>query len=353
MEQKVKNNIILYLSQFVAISEVNEINDELIIRGHRIQEYSLKQIRRKLRAIIGSIHEESTIAGSIFYVKPAKKRIYINVILFFITILSTLFVGSIMEGADPIKNPYNIIKGFPFSFTLMLILGVHEFGHYYFAKKHDVDASLPYFIPAPTLIGTFGAFIKMRSPVKNRRALTQIGAAGPIAGFCVAVPAFYIGLKLSHIVDLPTATEGIILGDSIITKFLTFIVYPNLKENMDIMLNPIAFAAWIGMIVTMLNLLPIGQLDGGHVAYGILGKKHKHLAWTVFGLILVLGLIPMFFKVYSLNWIIWMVLVFFLVKIKHPPVFNEYEKISKLEIILGVISLLILILTFIPIPIRI
>ena len=158
-----------------------------------------------------------------------------------------------------------MLIGVPFSLTLLLILGCHEFGHYYYAQKHKVDATLPYFLPAPPflfIIGTFGAFIKIKSPIYKKDALLQIGAAGPIAGFVIAVPALIIGLMLSEIIAIDGGEVGIILGDSLLMKFLTVMVFPNLTDGQDVLLHPVAFAGWIGLLVTMLNLLPIGQLDG-------------------------------------------------------------------------------------------
>ena len=203
----------------------------------------------------------------------------IHWILFLSTIFTTLLAGAMMEGALVFSKPLEILKGFPFSITLMLILGTHEFGHYYYAQKHKVDATLPYFLPAPPflfLIGTFGAFIKIKSPIYRKDALLQIGAAGPIAGFIIAVPALLLGLKLSTVVEKVDINNAIMLGDSLLMKLLTWVAYPNLLDSQDIMLHPIAFAGWIGLLVTMLNLLPIGQLDGGHVAYAM-SVSYTHL----------------------------------------------------------------------------
>ena len=220
-----------------------------------------------------------------------------------------------MEGAQIYSNPLQIFKGIPFSFTLLFILGTHEFGHYYYAQKHKVDATLPYFIPAPPflfLIGTFGAFIKIKSPIYRKDALLQIGAAGPIAGFIIAVPALVIGLLLSEVIEKKDIQGAIILGDSILMKVLTFITHPGLLESQDIMLHPIAFAGWIGLLVTMLNLLPIGQLDGGHIAYAMLGDKQD-----IIGKLAFLLLIPLSF--FSINWLIWGILLLLLMRsVKHP-----------------------------------
>lgn len=271
-------------------------------------------------------------------------------ILFLLTVFTTLLAGAIMEGAQILDNPLDLIKGVPFSFTLMFILGTHEFGHYYYAQKHKVDASLPFFIPAPPflfLIGTFGAFIKIKSPIYRKDALLQIGAAGPIAGFIIAVPALILGLFLSDIVEKSDIQGALILGDSILMKILTWVTHPDLMESQDIMLHPIAFAGWIGLLVTMLNLLPIGQLDGGHVAYAMLGEKQKLIGQAAFIL-----LVPLSFL--SINWLIWGLLLLLLMRtVKHPPIQDIHIPLSESDKRIGYICLLIFILCFIPAPFKI
>ena len=274
----------------------------------------------------------------------------IHWILFLLTIFTTLFAGALMEGAQIYSNPLEIFKGIPFSFTLLFILGTHEFGHYYYAQKHKVDATLPYFIPAPPflfLIGTFGAFIKIKSPIYRKDALLQIGAAGPIAGFIIAVPALVIGLLLSEVIEKKDIQGAIILGDSILMKVLTFITHPGLLESQDIMLHPIAFAGWIGLLVTMLNLLPIGQLDGGHIAYAMLGDKQN-----IIGKLAFLLLIPLSF--FSINWLIWGILLLLLMRsVKHPPIQDIHVPLSYKDKRIGYACLIIFILCFIPAPFKI
>ena len=274
----------------------------------------------------------------------------IHWVLFISTIFTTLLAGAMMEGALVFSKPLEILKGFPFSITLMLILGTHEFGHYYYAQKHKVEATLPYFLPAPPflfLIGTFGAFIKIKSPIYKKDALLQIGAAGPIAGFIIAVPSLLIGLKLSNVVEKVDINNAIMLGDSLLMKFLTWMTYPNLLETQDIMLHPMAFAGWIGLLVTMLNLLPIGQLDGGHIAYAMLGKKQN-----IIGKLAFISLIPLSFI--SLNWLFWGLLIFFLMRsAKHPPIHDINIPLSKFNKRIGYICLIIFILCFIPAPFNI
>ena len=274
----------------------------------------------------------------------------IHLVLFFLTVFTTLLAGALMEGAKILENPLELLKGIPFSFTLMFILGTHEFGHYYYAQKHKVDATLPYFIPAPPflfLIGTFGAFIKIKSPIYRKDALLQIGAAGPIAGFVIAVPALIIGLLLSDVVEKSNIQGALILGDSILMKILTWTTHPKLMDTQDIMLHPIAFAGWIGLLVTMLNLLPIGQLDGGHVAYAMLGKKQR-----LIGQIAFIFLIPLSFL--SINWLIWGLLLLILMRsVKHPPIQDIHIPLSDTDKRIGYICLLIFIVCFIPAPFKI
>ena len=324
-------------------------DDELIVQG--IIKSSQTDIEKELRTKpyklkIENRGEEHLIKAK--YHQPIlikfPKIPTINLVLFLITVLTTMLAGALMEGVNPIQNPLGIIRGWPFSLTLMLILGFHEFGHYYYALKHSVDATLPYFIPAPTFIGTFGAFIKIKSPIYRKNALLQIGAAGPIAGFIVAVPALIIGLMLSQVVNVGSDQVGITLGDSILVKILSVVIFPNLGTDQDVLLHPIAFAGWIGLLVTMLNLLPIGQLDGGHIAYAMLGRKHDKVAKFTLLALLPMGLL-------SLNWLVWAVLILILMRTtKHPPVYDVDAPLSSTNKKIGYLCLIIFILCFIPVP---
>ena len=274
----------------------------------------------------------------------------INVILFLLTCLTTLSSGALLAGYNVFENPLFIRKGFSFSLALLGILACHEFGHYFYAKKHGVNASLPYFIPIPpplTLIGTFGAFIKIKDQIPNRTALLQIGASGPIAGFIVAMPVLIYGLMNSSIVNLEEVDTSFYLGESIIFKLLTWIIYPELNPEMDLMLHPVAFAGWIGLLVTAINLLPMGQLDGGHIAYAILGIKHKILAKITFIILLIWGIFI------STNWLVWSGIILLLMRnIYHSPILHFEENLARNDVLIGVFSLIILILCFIPIPFK-
>lgn len=269
---------------------------------------------------------------------------WVHIILFILTVFTTLSAGAIWEGIDIFAEPERIIEGWPFSLTLLSILLSHEFSHYIASKLHRTKATLPYFIPAPTAIGTFGAIIKMKSPIMTRKALIDIGAAGPIAGFVVSIVATLIGLNLSHI-EKVDGLNGIGFGTSIIFLILSKIAIGDVPEGYAIMLHPVAFAGWIGFLVTSLNLLPVGQLDGGHIVYALLGRWHKAISIVFMILLLVLGLIVWY------GWLIWAGLLLIL-GIKHPPVLLWEERLSPMRRFAGILSLLILILSFIPVPLQ-
>ena len=271
-------------------------------------------------------------------------KYWLHALLFFLTICTTLFAGAFMEGVIPWPDLSQLVHGVPFSATLLIILGTHELGHYVMARYHNVDATLPYFIPAPTFIGTFGAFIKMKSPIVHKRALMDIGAAGPIAGFIMTIPALFIGLEMSTVVEIASVEGSIHLGDNLIMMLATQIMFPNLGAGQEVMLSPIAFAAWIGLLVTALNLLPIGQLDGGHIAYAMFGKRHKWIARIAFA-----AMIPLSF--FSINWLVWALLILIIIRVQHPPILEEQTPLPPFQRVIGWISLAIFVGSFIPAPI--
>lgn len=275
-----------------------------------------------------------------------KKIPFLHIVLFILTMLSTLFVGAMQTGADILKDPWKIYYGLPFALTLMIILLTHELSHYFASKKHGVNATLPYFIPAPTIIGTFGAFIKMKSPIVTRKALIDIGASGPIAGFIVSVIAVMIGLHLSKIVPVSQTKGALTLGDSILFSFLAQAVMGVTPADSDILLNPVAFAGWIGLFVTSINLIPVGQLDGGHIAFALLGEKQIRLSFILVLVMTVLGVLLWE------GWIIWAVLLLVL-GLRHPPVISWEVPLDKRRKVIGWIAFLIFILTFIPVPFKI
>jgi membrane-associated protease RseP (regulator of RpoE activity) len=275
-----------------------------------------------------------------------KKKPFINIILFLLTFASTMVVGALHQGVNILSDPAMIFKGLPFSLSLLGILLVHEFSHYLMSRKHGVESSLPYFIPAPTLFGTLGAFITMRSRITTRNALMDIGSSGPIAGFLVSIVASVAGLYFSEVQVVNRPGEMIVLGDSLLFLTLTKIVVGSVPAGSDIYLHPVAFAGWIGFFVTSLNLIPVGQLDGGHIAYAILGERHEKLSRVLIGVLVVLGLFT--FE----GWLVWAVLLFFL-GAKHPPILLPDLPLDPKRKAVGLASLIIFILTFIPVPVSI
>ena len=267
---------------------------------------------------------------------------YLHILLFIITVVTTLIAGALQEGVNLLEQPASIWRGIPFSFTLLLILGTHELGHYLMAKKHRVDVTLPYFIPAPSFIGTFGAVIKMKSPMLDRMTLLDVGVAGPFAGMIVAIPVLVLGLILSDIVPY-TGTEGIRLGSCLLFSGLNWIVNGPMSDNVSLMLHPVAFSGWIGLLVTSLNLIPAGQLDGGHVAYAVFGSKQRIVAKVFMGVLLLLGVVG-----WS-GWFVWFILLLFL-GINHPPVVYDWIPLDRKRKITGIIALGVFVITFMPKP---
>lgn len=271
---------------------------------------------------------------------------YLHIILFIITFLSTLVAGSLFQkGINIIAEPWRIVEGLPFSLSLMTILLGHELSHYFASRIHHTRATLPYFIPAPSLIGTFGAFIKMKSPIVTRKALIDIGASGPITGFVLSAIASAIGLKLSTVVSVSETKGALGLGDSILFSLLSRLILGVTPDNHDILLHPIAFAGWIGLFVTSLNLIPIGQLDGGHIAYAFLGERHLMVSRVLVGILLIVGLF--FWE----GWLIWAVLMVIL-GLRHPPVIYWEIPLDRKRRLIGLIGMIIFIVTFIPAPFK-
>jgi len=270
--------------------------------------------------------------------------------LLFLTVLTTLFAGSYyIQDYDLLADFPNrllpgLVKGVPFSLPLLLILGSHEMAHYVNSRRHGVVATLPYFIPFPNIFGTLGAVIKMKSPILDRRALVDIGASGPLAGFVLAVIASAVGLSLSG--TAPAATAGpdeMTLGGSILYGLLikVFMTAPQAQHAVE--LHPIAVAGWVGLFVTSINLMPVGQLDGGHISYAFLGRWHT-LVSRIF--VLILLLMGIFFP----GWIIWAVLLI-VMGTKHPPVMDPYTPLDFRRKLTGIVSLVVFILTFMPVPV--
>jgi membrane-associated protease RseP (regulator of RpoE activity) len=273
--------------------------------------------------------------------------------LFLLTLLSTLAAGSMVSGSfpwltfDPIAEPGRLLDGLPFAFTLLAILGTHEFGHYFTARAHGAAVSLPYFIPAPPplfLFGTLGAVIRMRSPARDRNSRLDIAAAGPLAGLLVALPALWVGLTWSRVGAIPPG--GVMtFGDSLLMRFMTYLTFGRIPEGMDVFVHPVALAGWVGLFVTALNLFPVGQLDGGRIAYALFGPQHRRVSLATFVALLALGVISG-----SPNWFVFAAVVALLVGFHHAPPLDDITPLSPGRYAIGVACLVLLILLIPPVP---
>jgi membrane-associated protease RseP (regulator of RpoE activity) len=269
-------------------------------------------------------------------------RIWINIILFILTFASTTYFG--IQGGNTIIDI--IISGLPYSITIMSILLAHEMGHYLAARHFGVKATLPYFIPFPSIIGTMGAVIKIKSPIKERRALLYIGASGPIVGFILSLIASLIGIYLSDVKPLPVSTDGMtpIFGDSLLFSYMVKLIHGNIPIGRDIYLSPYAWAGWIGFLVTSLNLMPIGQLDGSHIMFALIGRRQLFFGWAA-----LLGLVVLSF--YWPGWILWVLITLIFLMVGHPYI-DDSTNLSRREKIIGWSCVVIFLITFIPLPVQ-
>ena len=273
------------------------------------------------------------------------QRPVVHVLLLVLTLLTTTMAGARMAGVAP-NSLTALAQGLPFSLTLLAILLTHESGHYLMCRRHRIAASLPYVIPAPpfALLGTFGAVIRVRSRFPDRRALFDMAAAGPWAGFVVALVAMVVGLRLSTVSAAPPDGPTVLLGDSLLTSFLARAV---LHADPDaVMLHPVAFAAWAGMLVTSLNLLPAGQLDGGHVLYAARGRRPVLLPAALVAALIWLGVHG------SPFWIVWSAVAALMLFLGHPRTMDDGRPLGAGRQLGAVASLLLFVVTFVPEPIR-
>jgi membrane-associated protease RseP (regulator of RpoE activity) len=294
----------------------------------------------------------SLVAAPIVFDPPDSKWI-INLVLVIATILSTLFVGALSEfaaqGLEGIPGLDDLWLGIPYCLSLMTILGAHELGHYFAARYHKVPVTLPYFIPLPVPpIGTLGAFIRLKAPVKNKRALLDVGAAGPLAGLLFAIPILLYGLAISPVEPLPDG--GYTLeGNSVLYALAKIAVKGQMLPNgtEDVFLSQVAWAGWVGLLVTGLNLIPVGQLDGGHIAYALFGKRARLFFWPVIVTMIALVVITQTFM-----WGFWALLLFILGRYYAEPL-DDITPLDGRRRVLAITSLVLFLLVFVPIPLRI
>ncbi len=291
---------------------------------------------------------------------PQRQRPVLAGMLAGLTVVSTLAVGTQFSLAyarneapfsgdyDPFAplvaafhHPGTILAGLPFAATLLVILLAHELGHFFACRHYRIDASYPYFIPAPTIIGTMGAFIRIRSAIPSRKALFDVGLAGPVVGFAFALPALVAAILSSKVVPGAQAQASILFGDPLLMKVLLAVLRPGVAPG-DLLLNPMGRAAWVGLFATAMNLLPAGQLDGGHLIYSIAPERHRKISILVVVGLVVLGH-------WWPGWLLWAVLLL-AIGFRHPPLRNRWEPLGERRRVWAIVALVIFAACFMPVP---
>jgi membrane-associated protease RseP (regulator of RpoE activity) len=294
--------------------------------------------------------------------KPSLRSLLIAIGLFILTAFSTLAAGVQFAVAynvgrqpalddfavsyfQPFVEPRLFLLGIPFAATLMGILLAHELGHYFACRYYRIHATYPFFIPAPTLIGTLGAFIRIRSPIVNRRALFDVAIAGPLVGFLVAVPALALAIAKSKFVFAGNEEALVVFGRPLIERILEALFRPGVAHA-TLLLHPAGRAAWVGIFATALNLLPAGQLDGGHILYSLYSEQHRRVTLAV-----AILLVPLAIH-YWLGWLMWAVLLV-AIGFRHPPLIDRWEPLDQRRRSWALVALAIFILCFMPAPLAV
>lgn len=299
---------------------------------------------------------------------PPPRRLGLALGLFLLTVFTTLFVGLQLavhyEQGLPLsaeglysaevlglvlEDPWLLLHGAPFSLTLLAILLAHELGHTFACRHYGIAASYPYFIPAPTLIGTMGAFIRIRSPIVDRRALFDVGISGPLVGFALAVPALAVGVTLSQTAPGAGAESGVVFGNPPLLWALAKLLRPEVPPD-QLFLHPIARAAWVGLFATALNLLPVGQLDGGHIVYALAAGRHRLLSRGFAMGLLAAGLVGWQHpnEIWP-GWAFWGV-VLLVLGLRHPTVLNPGPQLDRKRRWIAALGLVVFLLCFTPVP---
>jgi membrane-associated protease RseP (regulator of RpoE activity) len=284
--------------------------------------------------------------------------VWLHVLLLVLTIVSTTYTGishylafqsDFLPERSIALTAALVFRGLWYSGTILAILGCHELGHYFACRYYDVDASRPFFLPFPFAItGTMGAFIRIREPIPAKHMLFDIGIAGPIAGFLVAVPALALGVSMSHVAKLPPNFVGFELGEPLLFKAISWLFWGTVPDGYSVNMHPMAFGAWFGLLATALNLFPIGQLDGGHISYAVLGRRSTYVTYAM--LLVAVGLASLY-----TSWIVWtglMIVMLFVFGPKHPRVFDEEVPLDRTRVILALFALFMFVVCFTPAPIQ-
>ncbi len=277
-----------------------------------------------------------------------RSRVWVNVVLFLATIVTTVWAGALHQGVNLLSTPGQFTVGVPYAAALLAILGVHEMGHFIVARWHRVDVTLPYFIPAPMGLGTLGAFIQIKSLIKSRTAVFDIGIAGPLAGLFVALPALFIGLGQVAPLSGEESLHGTRAGSSILLALMYQLVHGGdlaMAASATIRLTPVAYAGWIGLVVTALNLLPVGQLDGGHIAYGLFGRRYARA--------ISIGTFLVMFGLGLTVWpglLTWAVFIALIAGFSHMPALDDITPPDGKRFALGALAMVLLVAIVLPLP---
>ncbi len=381
-QEQVKGSVMDWMNVF-ATYRVAIVRDDEVVQGvlHPYMDEDHPLVREALAQWSGSTFVQRTPVGTeVTLVRRVgerpRERWWLHALLFLLTTLSTTVAGAVFQGHSPLGfivlrtglvdfplpiriSPEELAPGLLFSVPLLIILLGHELGHYLVARRHGMDVSPPFFIPSPhwiNLIGTFGAFIRLRSPMINRSMLLDVGSGGPLASFVLSLPVAAVGLYLSRTLPLPAVqtptsfavlfgNQPIWLGGSLVFDGLAALLVRG--EGM-VILHPLAFAGWLGLFVTALNLFPLSQLDGGHILYALVGRWQRPIGLAFLGLLLVLGTVWQ-------GWWVWAVLILLIGRgrIHHPTVFDPRFPVTGIRRPLGWLCVLIFVSTFVVIPLRI
>jgi membrane-associated protease RseP (regulator of RpoE activity) len=281
--------------------------------------------------------------------KQTKEKIWVNLVLFIATFFTTMISGALMFGVDLINEPMQVFRGLSFTLAIMTVLGSHEMAHYVMARYHGMKTSLPYFIPFPTFIGTIGAIIRYKGPVPSRKALFDVGIAGPLVGLIMSIAVTFIGLNLET--PSPNPLSNIMMFNLGLPPLFIFI--QNLVGVKGGNLHPVAFAGWVGMFITLLNLLPAGQLDGGHMLRAMLGKKAESISFLMPRIMFLIGI----YVIYWLNedgfiWVFWALFLWAFAAAGHPSPLQDKVELDRRRLLLGIIMFILGLLCFTLIPFK-